>query len=147
VKHRLSDKDGKNHLREAIITGFVFAVILTWVGINSPAFWLNAFLVVLAWSIASWVARRFVAEEGGVTAYVLYFVGILIASAVSEIFSKAVLEAITIMSFSATDPKTYYYFSGSLAMCIAVYYAVQFEVAKKPEETGRQSKQATEGHT
>jgi len=92
--------------------------------------------MVVAWAIATLVARRFVSEERGLLAYIIYFAGILIASIVSELSSKAILAIITMATFSATDPRNFAYFFGSIVMCLCVYYTLQSEIGKKTEEIG-----------
>jgi hypothetical protein len=122
----------KKSTQNAIFVGATLALILAATGIYLPDFWLNAFLIVVSWTVATIIARRFISDEG-LSSYIVYFVGILIASFLSEILSKVILGFIRIVSVTATDPKNAYYLIGSAVMCLCVYYDLHLEFSEKEE--------------
>lgn len=113
--------------RRALMTGLALSLILTGMGIYLPDFWLNAFLIIVSWTAAAIIAHRFVGERGKLVSYIIYFIGVIVASILSEIFSKAILETIRVASLSATDPRNAFYLLGSMVMSVCVYYDFQSE--------------------
>lgn len=132
--------------RRAIGTGFILSLILTVMGVVLPVFWVNAFLVVVSWTIATIFAHIFVRKEHELTSYIMYMIGLLGASFLSEYFSQAILEAIGVASLSATDPKNVYYLAGSLVMAGCLYYDLHVELstgAKRKAQLQTEEEQPT----